>query len=269
MNSSLYSCRVGHTRLRPARHHFTARLFMFYLDLDELDELHARLPLFSRNRFNAYTFADRDHLFVGQATIRENLTGYLQAQGVTEPVGRVRLLTNLRVLGYVFNPVSFYVCDDLQGAPLAMVVEVHNTFGELKPYLLTREHLLDHRYRDRREKHFYISPFSELDHDLELRLEIPDERLNLQVINWRKGEDTPFFAATLNGERAPLTTGRLLSNSLRFPFVTLKIMFLIHWHAFRLWRKKVPFHPKSAQPELQRGILPKAHQAQAPVTRLP
>ncbi len=258
VNSSLYSCTVAHTRLRPVRHSFSTRTFMFFLDLDEIDSLCARVPLISRNRFNAYTFSDADHIHRGSSDLRANVEAFLRENGVDEAVGRIRLLTNLRVFGYVFNPVSFFVCDDAAGEPLAMLVEVHNTFGEMKPFLLTREHFARNRYRDIRDKHFYISPFSELDHQLELRLPLPGERLNLQVINRRRHEDTPFLTASLTGRRVPLTTSRLAAYSLRFPLITMRIMAQIHWHALRLWWKGVPARAKDEHPELQRGIVAKA-----------
>lgn len=261
VNSSLYNCTVAHTRMRPVRHSFSTRTFMFFLDLDEIEKICARVPLISRNRFNAYTFSDKDHIYRGHANLRANVETFLRENGVREPAGRIRLLTNLRVFGYVFNPVSFYVCDDTCGNPLAMLVEVHNTFGELKPFLLTREHFERNRYRDTRDKHFYISPFSELDHLLELRLPVPGERLNLQVINRRHDEETPFLTASLTGRRVPLTTSRLLSHSVRFPLITLRIMAQIHWHALRLWWKGLPPHAKDEHPELQRGIVAKAESA--------
>ncbi len=234
---------------------------MFFLDLDEIDCICARIPLISRNRFNAYTFSDTDHIYLGHRSLRANVETFLRKSGVSEAIGRIRLLTNLRVFGYVFNPVSFFVCDDAAGEPLAMLVEVHNTFGELKPFLLTREHFERNRYRDIRDKHFYISPFSELDHQLELCLPLPGEHLNLQVINRRRDEPTPFLTASLTGRRVPLTTPRLAAYSLRFPLITIRIMAQIHWHALRLWWKGVPVHAKGEHPELQRGIVAKAGSA--------
>jgi uncharacterized protein len=257
LRSALFDCEVLHRRVAPRPYGFRSSMFMFLLELDELDELAERLSLFSRNRFNAYSFYDRDHLYLGHADVRDNVRAYLRREGVDEPVGSIQLLTSLRVLGYVFNPVSYYFVRDPAGEPLAIIAEVHNTFGELKPFLLTRRDLRAEWFQADRPKHFYISPFSDLDHDLRLRLRFPTERLHLFVSNRREGGRS-FFQAALLGRRRPLTRGRLLSFSLRFPFVTFKVMALIHWHAFWLWRRGVPLRRKSAQPELQRGILPKA-----------
>ena len=104
------------------------------------------MRLLSRNRWDLFTFRDRDHLDAGGENVRENLTNYLRSHGVEIVRGRVFLLTYLRVLGYVFNPVSFYCCFDSDSRPLRAVSEGGNKFGELKPFFLGR---------DRQVKHFY------------------------------------------------------------------------------------------------------------------
>lgn len=261
MRSSLYSCLVFHKRHEPATYAFSTRIFMWMLDLDEIETICRKTWLVSHNRANVYSFRDSDHLQQGEPTLKENLIKWLRANGVEERPARITLLTNLRTLGYVFNPVSFFFCEDAAGEPLAVVVEVHNTFGECKPFLLSREHLRAGRFRARYPKLFYISPFSELDHRLEIRVDMPDDRLRIQVNNFNDGEDRPFFRSSLTGERAPLSNARLLRYSLRFPFITFKVIFLIHWHAVRLYLKKVPLYRKAANPHLQQGIVPKEPQS--------
>jgi len=139
MPSSLYNCRVFHNRLSPRPYRFTSRLFMWHLDLDEVDALCRSITFLSHNRFNLYSFRDDDHLHLGHPTLRANIEAYLKREGVREHPARITLLTNLRTFGHVFNPVSFFFCHDAQDQPLAVIVEVHNTFGELKPFLLTRD----------------------------------------------------------------------------------------------------------------------------------
>lgn len=254
LRSCLYRCRVRHHRREPREYRFSSTLFQFLLDLDEIDELARRLPLLSRNRFNAYSFHDADHLDLGQGGVRANLLEYLRREGVTEPVGRVRLLTSLRTFGHVFNPVSYFFVEDSRGDSLAVVAEVNNTFGETKPYLVSRADREGDWFKAAHRKRFYISPFSELDHELVLRFRFPDERLNLHVSGAWPGRK-PFFHASLTGWRRELTLGQLAWYSLRFPFVSLKVVFLIHWHALFLWLKGVPFHRKSHHPEKQTGML--------------
>src|SRR5690349_24936554 len=125
MNSCLYECRVMHHRLAPKVHHFRYRIFMFALDLDEIAGVAAAIPVFSRNRANFYSFRDRDHLtlpYLESASLKEHVIAWLQAQGVDFPSGgRIMLVTLPRVLGHVFNPVSFYFCHDAGGQPLCAI----------------------------------------------------------------------------------------------------------------------------------------------------
>jgi uncharacterized protein len=251
-----------HQRLSPRRYGFNSRLFQFLLDIDEIDDLCRRLPLVSHNRRNVYSFRDSDHLYFGHTSLRDNVHAYLKAEGIGEVPARILLLTNLRVLGYVFNPVSFYFCERADGSPLCLLAEVHNTYGELKPFLIRADKWDGSWLRDRQEKEFYISPFSALDTQLTFRLAFPGERLALFISEERDG--IPFFHSSLTGHRRALTSGSLLRYSLRFPFVTLRIIALIHWHALGLWLKKVPHFRKRERLDQQRGILPKINQIKTP-----
>ncbi len=139
LRSCFYECRVMHQRLGPKQHRFRYRMFYFALDLDELDEAPKRVRGFSHNRRNVYEFRDSDHLTMPgmeKAGLRANLTAWLAGEGVTLPAeARVTFLSLPRMLGYVFNPVSFFFCEGADGAPLGAIVQVGNTFREMKPYL--------------------------------------------------------------------------------------------------------------------------------------
>ena len=255
MNSCLYQCHVMHHRLTPKVHHFRHRLFMFALDLDEVDEVASRISLFSRNRANLYSFRDRDHMTLPglvDATTKENLVAWLAGEGVQLPAGaRITLVTLPRVLGYVFNPVSFYFCA-AAGTPLCAVAEVGNTFGEMKPYLL-RQASTDDVFRLSAPKHFYVSPFSPLDLTFEFALRVPDAKLNVHI--GERAADAPVLFSALTGTRVPLTTANLAWFAIKYPLLTLKVIGLIHLHAALLWLKGLPWHRKAANPSLQRDLL--------------
>ncbi len=262
MNSCLYECDVMHHRLEPKVNQFRYRIFMFSLDLDEIDSL--RIPFLSRNRWNLYEFRDRDHLTIeGLETksVKENVIGYLALNGIQfPPGGRIQFVTLPRVLGYVFNPVSFYFCFDAAGSPLCAVVQVGNTFREMKPYLIPAP-TPDGTFRLITPKHFYVSPFSALDLSFDFKLRVPGEILDIHIDD-RDGERRVLLSA-LTGKRTPLTTGRLMWLTLKYPLITLKVISLIHWHAFILWLKRLPFHRKNANPDMQRDVL-KPHSSIAP-----
>ena len=146
-----------HARFAPKAHRFDYRIFLFALDLDELDTLHRNLRLFSHGWRNLYSFRDGDFLpthetaynggaqcsRIGQVetgSLKQRVVAHLAGQGIDLTDGRVMLITLPRVLGYLFNPVSFYFCYDRTGAPVAALAEVTNTFKEMKPYLLGPEY---------------------------------------------------------------------------------------------------------------------------------
>ena len=250
MNSCLYECTVFHRRLAPKRHEFLYRAFYFLIDLDELGELARSLRLFRVNRPGLYSFHDADHICHGAATTRENILRYLVEQGITAPVGRILLLTLPRVLGYVFNPVSVFFCLDPEGKPLAAVAEVGNTFGEWKPYLLPPA--ADGTFHAREVKHFYVSPFSDLDLEFNFRLDLPGERLRVLIDDYRGGEKE--LLSTLTGDRFPLTDANLLRFTLKYPLLTVKVILGIHWEAFRIWLKGASARRKETRPDLQRDV---------------
>jgi len=249
-----------HHRLAPKVHSFHYNVFMFYLDLDEIDSLSKKMKFMSRNRFNLFNFRDKDHLQLPRENpdtsknIREHITDYLKANGVNIGAGRIMVLTNLCTLGYQFNPVSFYFCYDDQDNAVCSIVEVCNTFLEMKPYFLGADTMKKDQFKLNTEKYFYVSPFIEMDTNFDFDLHIPGEKLQIKIDDYDKAGKR-FFISTLSGERRPLKDSTLLYYFLSFPLITLKIIGLIHWQALKLWLKKIPYHRKNDDRELQKGVF--------------
>lgn len=262
-----------HARFAPRVHRFVYRIFMFALDLDELEALHRRLRLFSLNRPNLFSFRETDFFptqepphnaspasATPQSAVRDpqslksRVLAHLAAHGTELPADtRVLLVTLPRVLGYLFNPVSFYFCLGRDNRPLAAIAEVTNTFKEVKPYVLapaTRD--ADGAFRLRVPKNFYVSPFSDVDVAFDFTLRAPDGRLSIQIDDYIGAERT--LTSTLTGRQRPLTDARLAWFCGKYPFVTLQIIGLIHWNALKLWLKNVPWFPKAARAADQRDL---------------
>jgi len=244
---------VFHGRLEPKKYHFLHRLFMFYLDLDEMESLGEKFRWMSRNRFNLYNFRDGDHLSLGAKTVKENLLKFALSKGADLRGARIMLLTHLRTLGHIFNPVSFYFCFDPTGTPICVIPEVGNTFGEMKPYFLGKENLKDGEFKAQIVKYFYISPFIDLDATLDFCLRVPDGRLDLRVDDIKNGRK--FFMSGITGERKKLEDKTLLGYFFRFPLITLRVIGLIHWHAFILHLKGLPYQRIEDHRELQREVV--------------
>ena len=291
MNSCLYECSVLHARFSPRQHRFLYRIFLFAIDLDELETLHRRLRLFSFNRANLYSFRDADFLPTGEpvhnapapaaptpprpSSLKARVVAHLATRGTDLTGGRVVLVTLPRVFGYLFNPVSFYFCYDRAGAPVAALAEVTNTFKEMKPYFLgpaTRTPAPlspapspsdlppsagegrpgGATFALRTPKHFYVSPFSDVDVAFDFTLRTPAENLSIQIDDYVGAERT--LTSTLTGPRRALTGARLAWFTLKYPLLTLRIIGLIHGHAFVLWLKRVPWFAKSARAADQRAL---------------
>jgi len=250
MKSAVYLGTITHARQAVTNYRFSQTMPWWLLDLSEVDELSRRFWGFRRGNFSLFAFRDHDHIHLGHATARENILAWVREQGLAEEITDVFLLTNLRTLGYVFNPVSFYF---LQGKTQRWVVtQIGNTFWEQKPTLLgpfTGDELTQEI-----PKLFYISPFLSLKNRLVLKLTWPGERLRIHIDDLSpegKRELTAVFAAT----RVELTQGLILKLALRFPCMCQLVTATIHWHALKLWLKKVPFISKAANPELQQGVF--------------
>ena len=264
-----------HHRFAPRAHGFAYRIFLFALDLDELEALPRRLGLFSVNRPNLYSLRERDYLPTGEAlhhptpggaapadgpgapaALKDRVAAYLAARGVDLTGGRVLLVTLPRILGYGFNPVSFYFCFDRAGVAVAALAEVTNTFREMKPYYLgpeTREAAAaGTSFRRRAPKDFYVSPYSDVDVAFDFSLREPGDRLAVQIDDYSGGART--LTSTLTGARRELTGARLAWWALKYPLLTLRVIFLIHWHALRLKLKRLPWFPKAARAEGQRDL---------------
>ncbi|EDY84658.1 conserved hypothetical protein [Verrucomicrobiia bacterium DG1235] len=251
MNSRLYRCKVMHKRQKPKQHRFAYECFVFCIDLDEIETLSKKLNLLSANKRNFYSLRDSDHLREGKASIKDNVVSYLRSQGIEDPIGKIELVTNLRTWGYVFNPVSFYFIHRPDNSLLCCLAEVANTFNEQKLYIVSQFDPNGEKLSQSHPKQFYISPFSEPDTKLNFRLSQPGKRINL-VITESDNEGEYFYSA-LSGERRDLTNRELSLLTLRFPFLTLKVIAAIHWQALKLYLKRIPFYPKNHRPDQQKN----------------
>lgn len=235
-----------HHRLRPNLR-FTARTASVLLDIDALAETAGRLRLLSYNRFNLFSFDDRDHGPRDGSPLRPWIDGLLAGNGLPR-AARVRLLCYPRMLGYVFNPLSVYFCEDASGALFAIVHEVKNTFGEQHPYVLPAT-AKDGVVRQACAKRFYVSPFLPLAGAYRFLIRPPGERVSIVIR--QSGPDGLQLIASLTGDRAPLTDRELVRVFLRFPLMTFKVMGSILWQGLKLWLRGARYRAHRPAPELQ------------------
>lgn len=206
--------------------------------------------LFSRNARNLFSVWDRDHGGApGAGQGAAWLRAVLDARGLPQP-GRILLLTQPRVLGHVFNPVSFWLCLDAQDALVAVLAEVTNTFGERHSYLCHKPGCAPIGPSDRltAAKIFYVSPFQPVSGGYVFRFDIRADRVGIWIDYTQEGGG---LIATLTGTRRPLGNRGILRAALRRPFGSRRVLGLIHWQALKLWWKRAGYGIRPAPPEAE------------------
>jgi DUF1365 family protein len=241
-HSALYVGEVRHRRHDAVGHAFAVRLYMVYLDLAELDAAFAGRWLWSHRRaFAPMRFRRADYFGDPARPLAECVRAAVGAAIGAAPDGPVRVLTQLRCLGYVFNPVTFYYCFDRAERLQAVLAEITNTpWGERHHYVVAAGAGSDGALRGEFAKAFHVSPFQPMHHRYRWAFGAPGERLGVHMENLDGGQ--VVFDATLAMARRPWTTGSLLRSLARHPWMTAKVTAMIYWHALRLWWKKAKFH---------------------------
>ena len=202
---------------------------------------------FRRNRAGLVSLWDKDHGGVpnagrGAAWVRDVL-----AERQIDVTGRVLLVAQPRVLGHVFNPVSFWLVHDLEDRLRVVIAEVSNTFGERHSYLCHHDDFREitrHEWLDA-EKIFYVSPFQKIDGGYRFRFDVREDRLGIWIDY--QGAEMGLYA-TLTGRRAPLTTFALLRACVARPFGSRRVLGLIHWQALKLWWKGARYRVRPEPP---------------------
>lgn len=251
MQSCIYEGRVRHTRTAPAVHKFSYRLFMMYLDLDELPMIFQNRWFWSISRPAIARFRRSRHVGPADQALSESVRDLVEHEAGSRPLGPIRLLTNLSYFGYCFNPVSFYYCFNADGDTVEYIVaEVNNTpWGEQDCYVMacSDERQYGSTWRFSPTKKMHVSPFMPMEIEYDWALAQPDERLTVFMANARDGKR--FFDAAMTLERTEITGWSLAGVLARFPFQTSKIVLAIHWEALKLWLKRCPVyaHPRKKQ----------------------
>ena len=222
---------------------------MMYLDLDELPAIFENRWFWSASRPALARFRRSDHLGPSDRPLVDVIRDLVERQTGNRPRGPIRLLTNLSYFGYCFNPVSFYYCFANDGETLEYIVaEVNNTpWGERDTYVLNCQHngLTESSWRFDPAKKMHVSPFMPMDIEYDWMMTSPADRLSVYMANSENG--VRVFDAALILNRKNISSWSLAGVLLRFPLMTAKIIFAIHWEALRLWIKRCPVYTHPAK----------------------
>ncbi len=243
--SALYCGDIVHARTdHLARRSFRYPVFMASIDLDELPVLHRELRLFSHDRPNLYALHDRDYEGATDGLAVAHHAALAAAD--IAPPATTRLVTNLRIAGYVFNPVSFFLGYDTAGELTSVIAEVNNTYGGRFRYVLGPRHRITSGSRSRigfrHDRELFVSPFLHGPRSYELWFDAPLDAERLVIT---MHVDTPdgdrLFTARVAGSRRALTDRALVAAALRYPWMTAQVIALIHLEALKLRWLGVPY----------------------------
>jgi hypothetical protein len=219
---ALYEGHVVHARRSPLQHRFRYRACYWLVDVDRLPAPGGVLGLLTQVRGN-------DHVDVRQLLAERGLDA-----------DRVVMLTTARTFGYVFNPITVFWSADAGGRPTAVVVEVHNTYGDRHAYVLDAADLAGTEGEGQVAKAMPVSPFNPAGGHYRIRAGQPGASVAVTVVLERDGSEP--LVATLRADRRPMTAGGVIRSALRFP--GLRTMALIRWQGLRLWGRGLPVQPR-------------------------
>lgn len=245
MHSAIYQGYVRHRRFLPRAHKFSYEVFMMYLDLDELDEVLALSPLWSKKPWFPARFRRADFLGDAQLPLKQAVRQRIHEVTGEWHDGPIRMLANLRYFGFVINPISCYYCFDADGALRYVVAEVTNTpWNERVSYVLP----CDPRQRFLRiqfDKSMHVSPFNPMDMQYRWCSNNPSAIVSLNLETEKDGE--VHMDATMALKRREINATSLNMILLQHPWMTAKVAAAIYWQALKLWIKRNPFydHPAS------------------------
>jgi len=251
MKSCIYEGAIRHRRFRPVQNSFQYRIYLMYLDLDELPQILAMHPLYANESLNIASFRRRDHLGDPAVPLKQAVQELIRTTTADPASGPIRILTHLRYFGYCFNPASFYYCYNADDTQLqTVVVEIHNTpWGEEFPYVLSQR-LNEHPSADWRryqlEKKFHVSPFMDMDLKYDWRFRVPGDMLKVHML-LADGGNNRLFDANLSLKRRAISRRSMTRVLTAYPLMTLKVTVMIYWQALRLLSKGAPFfgHPQN------------------------
>ena len=232
MNSCIYNGEVTHTRFKPVRHFLKYKTFSLLIDLDEINLLDKSIGIFSYNKFNIFSFYDKDHGDRDGGNLKDWVISNLKKFRIKENITKIKVLCYPRILGYVFNPLSIFYCYE-KDKLVAIFYEVKNTFNEQHTYIFKIKN--NEEIIQKCRKKFYVSPFMDMETFYNFKLLNPNNKLSVFIK--QTDADGTILTATQTGDKKEFSFKQLAINFLKYPLMTIKIISSIHYEALLLWKK--------------------------------
>ena len=232
MNSCIYNGEVTHTRFKPVRHFLKYKTFSLLIHSDEINELDSRIRIFSHNKFNVFSFYDKDHGERDGSNLKEWVLTNIRKFNIEGKINKIKILCYPRIFGYVFNPLSIFYCYESDKLK-AIFYEVKNTFNEQHTYIFKIKN--NDEITQKCKKRFYVSPFMDMETYYNFKLINPNNKLSVFI---KQTDSTgTILTATQTGEKKEFNFKQLIKNFFKYPLMTIKIISSIHYEALLLWKK--------------------------------
>ena len=242
---------IMHHRLTPKVNRFFYKIFYLCLDVSSLENLNGLMLGFQK--FRPYTLRHKDYGFQDGSPIHSWLNKVIKTYGLKDH--KVYLITMPRVMGYGFNPISFWLFFDENSNLQSVIADVNNTFGENHHYLIQDKEggkISPHKHYEA-EKVFHVSPFMPVMGTYSFRFMVP---INFEETNAPMGfwidyaiDGEKVLLTSMTGKFKPLTQPRLLKSLIHYPFMAILVIVRIHYQALKLWMKGIRYYPKPQPPK--------------------
>jgi DUF1365 family protein len=248
LKTKLLKAQIYHKRYAPKIYDFMHKSFFIFMDIDFINE-NPKRKFFSLNSLNLFSLYFKDYGHKKFQNPKEYILGILTDHKIDiSKIDKIFLLTMPRIFGYVFNPVSFWLCFNNDGKLILSIAEVNNTFGEKHSYLCFKDDLEPFSPEDivTKNKIFHVSPFFEVKGKYDFRYKIEQRKIKI-TINYKES-DKLSLSTYIDGNFEDFTDKNIIKYIFIYNFMTIKVIILIHYHAIRLWIKKIKFFRKPIKP---------------------
>ena len=248
MNSCIYNGTVTHARFKPVKHFLKYKTFSFFIDLDEIEKLDKDNLIFSYNRFNIFSFYNKDHGERDGKPLKVWILDNLRKFNIGENVNKIKLLCYPRIFGYVFNPLSIIYCYD-DSVLISIFYEVKNTSNEQHTYIFSRGQTNNLKtLKHECDKNFYVSPFIGMKGKYCFTNKLTNDYLNI-IIDLYDSDNKKILMAAQSGKFTAFKASKLLKYNLLNPLLGFKVMSAILFEAIRIIFKGGKYYAREKKPK--------------------
>jgi len=243
INSSfLVFAKVMHKRLLPRVNQFVYNVFYICFDISKINNLNKKF--FSLNKFNFFSFYEKDYGPKDGSSIENWARNILKNQQIDKNINKIFLFTHPRILGYVFNPASFLFCLNEHEKLMAVIVQVNNTFGENHSYLIFNKNNseIGNNQWFEADKEFHVSPFFERKGYYKFRFIFEQNKIAIWIDYF--ANEKKLLTSVIYKKQVNFDNINLILAFIKIPFMTLKVIILIHIQALKIFIKKIKYIPK-------------------------